>query len=165
MRASAAAGGSCEARSASADRDLGHRGGLWECGMRAVVQGTSDALLRRDWGGWQLWLIRTYRHRCHGGRRASTTCRSTFLTAAFTGLPDRVLKTIWASTNWACNTDSDRIPQQCGFNPTKGRRKKYVFREMDGQAVGFRLYGNWTEYVQQVTVSCSSAKRPRRDST
>ena len=35
----------------------------------------------------------------------------------------------------------------CGFNPTGRRRKKYVFREMDGQAVGFRLYGNWTEYV------------------
>ena len=45
------------------------------------------------------------------------------------------------------HTNSDSIPQQCGFNPTKGRRKEYVFREMDGQAVGFRLYGNWTEYV------------------
>ncbi len=22
-----------------------------------------------------------------------------------------------------------------------------MFRKMDGQAVGFRLYGNWTEYV------------------
>ena len=27
-----------------------------------------------------------------------------------------------------------------------------MFREMDGQAVGFRLYGNWTEYVLTVGV-------------
>ncbi len=44
-----------------------------------------------------------------------------------------------------------RIPVEprsiCGFNPTGGSKKKYVFREMDVQAALSRLYGNWTEYV------------------
>ncbi len=35
----------------------------------------------------------------------------------------------------------------CGFNPTGGSRKKYVFREMDVYPVGFRIFGNWTEHV------------------
>ena len=44
-----------------------------------------------------------------------------------------------------------RIPIEsrsvCGFNPTNGSRKKYVFREMDVYPVLSRIYGNWTEYV------------------
>ena len=45
-----------------------------------------------------------------------------------------------------------------GFNPTNGSRKKYVFREMDVQAVGFRLYGNWTECVSVMNVEAGDQR-------
>jgi hypothetical protein len=35
----------------------------------------------------------------------------------------------------------------CGFHPTRGRRNKYVFREMDVYPMQLGIYGNWTEYV------------------
>ena len=35
----------------------------------------------------------------------------------------------------------------CGFNPTNGSRKKYLFRAMDVYPVPSRIDGNWTEYV------------------
>jgi hypothetical protein len=44
-----------------------------------------------------------------------------------------------------------RIPIEsrvvCGFNPTKGSRNRYVFREMDVYPVLFRIYRNWTDPV------------------